>query len=141
METGKFRSIPYLVSMLAALLAVPYSTGATAEQAPANTANPEFHGTMAALRDHEAKASFHEGAAKESQARAQEQKQLLEEYKAKSYLYGRQAQDLQARAHALAREYGKAAKAHAREAALHREKAMQIAENESCNFPGGIERC
>lgn len=138
MKTGKFLGISYLTGMLAVLLAAPYSSLAAAEPVTANT---EIHGTAATLRDHEARASFHEGAAAESHARAQEQKRLLEQYKAKSYLYGRQAQDLQAHAHALAREYAKAAKAHAREAAIHREKAMQLADDEFCNYPARTGRC
>lgn len=138
MKAGKLLGISYFLGMLAALLAMPYSSVAAAEQAGTDT---EIHRTVTALRDHEAKASFHEAAAKESQVRAQEQKERLEQYKAKSYLYGRQAQDLQAQAHAMAREYGKTAKAHAREAALHREKAIQLAEDEFCNFPARTERC
>jgi hypothetical protein len=138
MKIGKLIGISYFLGMLAALLTVVlFSSGAAAEGIGTNT------GIYSAvtLNDHEAKARFHESAAKEAQARAQEQKQLLEQYKAKSYLYGRQAQDLQASAHALARKYDKAAKVHTREAALHRDRAMRLAEDEFCNFPEKTERC
>ncbi|MEO8767170.1 MAG: hypothetical protein ABI363_02305, partial [Nitrosospira sp.] len=45
--------------------------------------------------DHEAVAKYYENAATQMQAKVKEEKELLEEYENKSYLYGRQAQDLQ----------------------------------------------
>jgi hypothetical protein len=138
MKTGKFFANSYFLSMVSTLFAVVlYSSAANAEEVDANA---EIYSAVT-LHDYEAKASFHEGAAKESQAKAQEQKQLLEQYKAKSYLYGRQAQDLQGHTHALARKYDKAAKAHAREAALHRERATKLAEDSFCITPAKTERC
>ena len=79
--------------------------------------------------DHEAVAKYYEDAAVEMQAKAQEQKHLLEQYEDKSYLYGREAQDLQAHTHALARKYEKEAQANIKEAALHRQMASQLAES------------
>jgi len=138
MKIGKLIGISYFLGMLAALLTVVlFSSGAAAEGIGTNA------GIYSAvtLNDHGARARFHEDAAREAQAMAQEQKQLLEQYKAKSYLYGRQAQDLQASVHALVSKYDKAAKAHTREAALHRERAIQLAEDTFCNFPAKTERC
>ena len=57
------------------------------------------------------------------------QKQLLEHYEDKSYLYGRQAQDLQSRTTALVRHYEKTVKTHIQEAALHRQMASKLGEN------------
>lgn len=79
--------------------------------------------------DHEAVAKHYEDAARGLQAKVQEQKLLLEQYENKSYIYGRQAQDLQAHAHALILKYDKAAEANIKEAALHRRMAMQPEEN------------
>jgi hypothetical protein len=63
------------------------------------------------------------------QAKAQEQKQLLEEYESKSYLYGRRSQDLQSHTYALVRKYEKELKTNIKEAALHRQKAASAEEN------------
>jgi hypothetical protein len=80
--------------------------------------------------DHEAVARYYDNAAVETQAKAHEQKRLLEQYENKSYLYGREAQDMLAHAYALARTYEKEAQANTREAALHRQMASQIEEND-----------
>jgi len=80
--------------------------------------------------EHEAVAKYYENAAMETQAKAQEQKRLLEQYEDKSYLYGREAQDMLAHTYALARKYEKEAQVNTREAALHRQIASQIEEND-----------
>ena len=54
--------------------------------------------------DHEAIAKYYENAAAQMQAKVKEQKELLEQYENKSYLYGRQAQDLQSNTAALIRQ-------------------------------------
>jgi hypothetical protein len=79
--------------------------------------------------DHEAAAVYYEDSAREMQAKAQEQKQLLEEYESKSYLYGRRSQDLQSHTYALVRKYEKEAKTNIKEAALHRQMAASAEEN------------
>ena len=80
--------------------------------------------------DHEAVARYYDNAAVETQAKAHEQKRLLEQYENKSYLYGREAQDMLAHTYALARKYEKEAQVNTREAALHRQMASQIEEND-----------
>lgn len=85
--------------------------------------------------DHEAVAKYYENAAVEMQTKAQEQKSLLEQYEDKSYLYGREAQDLQAHTHALARKYEKEAQANIKEAALHRQMASQLLESDFTTGP------
>ena len=62
-------------------------------------------------------------------AKVQEQKELLEHYENKSYLYGRRAQDLQAHTDALIRNYEKTIKANIKEAASHRQMALQLEES------------
>lgn len=79
--------------------------------------------------EHEAIATHYEDAAKAMRAKMQEQQQLLEHYQDKSYLYGRQAQDLQAHSEALARKYEQAVKSNVKEARLHHEMATQAEEN------------
>ena len=79
--------------------------------------------------DHEAVAKYYEDAATQIQAKVEEQKQLLEHYEDKSYLYGRRAQDLQSHTTALVRHYEKTVKTHIQEAALHRQMASKLEEN------------
>jgi hypothetical protein len=79
--------------------------------------------------EHEAVAKYYEDTAKAMRAKMQEQQQLLEHYQDKSYLYGRQAQDLQAHTDALARKYEQAGKSNVKEAHLHHQMATQAEEN------------
>lgn len=79
--------------------------------------------------EHEAVAKHYEDAATQMQAKMEEQKELLEHYEDKSYLYGRRAQDLQSHTAALVRHYEKAVKANIQEAALHRQMASKLEEN------------
>jgi hypothetical protein len=79
--------------------------------------------------EHEAVAKYYEDAAKKMQSKADEQKLILEQYEDKSYLYGREAQDLQAHAYALVRKYEKEAKTNTQEAALHRQMALKLEDN------------
>ena len=79
--------------------------------------------------DHETVAKYYEDVARKMQAKVEEQKLLLEQYEDKSYLYGREAQDLQAHTHALVRKYEKEAKANVKEAALHRQMALKLQES------------
>ncbi len=62
--------------------------------------------------DHGALRKYFEDAANEMQAKAEEQKKLLQHYEEKSYLYGREAQDLISHTSALGRRlfYGRAEK-------------------------------
>jgi hypothetical protein len=59
--------------------------------------------------DHDAVVKHFEDVAKEMQVKQEEQEKLLEHYEAKSYLYGRQAQDLKSHCQALVRNYRQAA--------------------------------
>ena len=75
--------------------------------------------------DHDALTKYFEGAAKEMQTKAEEQRRLLEHYEEKSYLHGRQAEDRKSQAWALARKYEETAKANIKEAAAHRQMALE----------------
>lgn len=88
--------------------------------------------------EHEAVAKYYEDAAKAMRAKMQEQQQLLEHYQDKSYLYGRQAQDLQGHSEALARKYEQAVKRNVKEAHAHHEMASQAEEN--IHFAAGLKR-
>jgi len=73
--------------------------------------------------DHEALVTHFERLAADMRAKAEEQRQLLQHYQEKSYLYGRQAQDRQSHTWALMNRYERAAKASMGKAALHRRLA------------------
>ena len=74
--------------------------------------------------DHEAIAKQYDEAAAEMQAKADEQKKMLEHYQAKSYLYGRHAQDIEEHCLALIHAYENAAAANRKMAAMHRTLAQ-----------------
>ncbi|QSA96881.1 hypothetical protein [Methylococcus sp. EFPC2] len=69
--------------------------------------------------DHEALATHYEQAARDAEAAVKEHRSLLDQYKAQSYLYGRQAATVQAHCEALIRSYEQVAKANKELAALH----------------------
>lgn len=76
--------------------------------------------------DHKTLAKYHDDKAKDLWVKAKEQKQLLEHYEEKSYLYGKRAQDLQAQTWALIRNYELAATANEKEAIVHRKTALEL---------------
>jgi endonuclease III len=71
--------------------------------------------------DHEALAEHYEEAAKEMQLKVDEHKKLLSQYESKSYLYGRQAEDVKAHCRRLIDVYEKAAEENLSMAKLHRQ--------------------
>jgi hypothetical protein len=71
--------------------------------------------------DHEALAKHYEDTAKELQLKADEHKKLLSQYRAKSYLYGKQAQAIENHCDVLINSYEKAAEANLNMAKLHRQ--------------------
>jgi hypothetical protein len=73
------------------------------------------------LQTNQTVAKYYEGAAAQLQAKVKEQKELLEQYENKSYLYGRQAHDLRSHTAALIHDYEKSVEASTKEAALHRQ--------------------
>ena len=79
--------------------------------------------------DHEALTRHFETLAGQMHRKAEEQRQLLQHYEERSYLYGRQAQDRQAHTWALMRKYEKAAKTSQMNAASHRQIAIQLERN------------
>ncbi|MEO7560631.1 MAG: hypothetical protein ABIT23_10290, partial [Nitrosospira sp.] len=83
--------------------------------------------------DHETVAKFYEDAATQIQAKAKQQQERLEQYENKSYLYGRQAQDLQSHASAQVREYEQAVEANIKEARLHHQMALKADENHAAS--------
>ncbi|MGZ4994738.1 MAG: hypothetical protein ACXV79_11335 [Methylobacter sp.] len=71
--------------------------------------------------DHQALAEHYQKAAEDMQAKANEDKKLLSQYESKSYLYGRQAEDLKASCQRLIDVYEKAAKENLSMAKMHRQ--------------------
>lgn len=80
--------------------------------------------------DHDALTKYFEDKAKEMHSKGEEQKKLLEHYEQKSYLYGRQAKDLESRTSALVRKYEEIERASIKEAAAHRHMAKEAADTE-----------
>jgi hypothetical protein len=81
--------------------------------------------------DHDALTKYFEHAANEMQAKAEEQKKLLQHYEEKSYLYGREAQDLISHTSARVRKYSETAQENRKEAALHRQMALEQGQSDS----------
>jgi hypothetical protein len=71
--------------------------------------------------DHEALAKHYEAAAQDMQGKAEQYKKLLAQYESKSYLYGRQAEDLKAHCQRLIDVYEKAAETNMKMAKMHRQ--------------------
>ncbi|MDD5411880.1 MAG: hypothetical protein PHF31_10775 [Methylobacter sp.] len=71
--------------------------------------------------DHEALAQHYEEAAKEMQLKVDKYKKLLSQYESKSYLYGRQAEDLKTHCQRLIDVYEKAVEENLSMAKLHRQ--------------------
>ncbi len=117
MKAGKIVTNVSLLSLLAVLSSPSFSFDISSAVQNAATA-----------QDHEVVAKHYLEVAKEMQAKEREQKQLLDEYQNHSYLYGRQAQDLQAHTEALARKYAREAQASMKEAELHHQMALQLEE-------------
>lgn len=69
--------------------------------------------------DHNALAKHYEDTAKRMQAKAQAQKNMMEEYTQHGYYYGRQTEDLQEHTKALVRVYEEAAEANRNMAKFH----------------------
>ncbi|MDN5753844.1 MAG: hypothetical protein L0H15_11305 [Nitrosospira sp.] len=86
--------------------------------------------------DHEALTKYFEGAARQMNTKAEEQKKLLEHYEEKAYLYGRQAENMKSHTWALARKYEETAEANIKEAAAHRQMAREAAQREYAAHDG-----
>ena len=120
----KLGNIWAALSMIGVLVSA--SSAVVAAQ-PIDTLEIRAAAQNATTRDeHESIAKYYENTAAQMQAKVTEQKALLEQYENKSYLYGRQAQDLQSHTSALIRDYEKSVKASAKVAALHRQMAAKL---------------
>ncbi len=127
-KLGNIFAVLSMVGLLASL-----SPSATAVQ-PVDTPEIRAAAQNATTRsDHEAVAKYYEDAATQMQAKLKEKKELLEHYEDKSYLYGRQAQDLQSHTEALVRNYEQTVRANIQEAALHRQMASKLEENHAAS--------
>jgi uncharacterized protein YacL (UPF0231 family) len=73
--------------------------------------------------DHKKLARYYEKEAREMNAKAEEQKTILDEYENQSQYYGREGQLFQSHHQALLREYEKAAEQNLEMAATHRKMA------------------
>src|SRR5690348_13143163 len=127
----KFGNILTVLSMMGVLASASSAVGAAQ---PIDTPEIRAAAQNATTRDeHESIAKYYENTSAQMQAKVTEQKELLEQYENKSYLYGRQAQDLQSHTSALIRDYEKSMKASAKVAALHRQMAATLNQNHAVN--------
>jgi hypothetical protein len=106
-------------------IAVLSLLGLLAAGAPLSTVKAEtLIQAAASSSDHIVLAKRFEDVAREMQAKADEQKKLLEQYE-QTHLYGWQARNLKSQAAALIRKYEQAARSNMKEAMTHRQMAKQ----------------
>lgn len=113
-----------VVASMVGLLASCAQTGSLKAE------NDEARKAAASARtyaDHDRLAKQFRNTAKESFAKSDEQKKLLQHYEERSYLYGRQAQDNQSHTAALMRKYQQAAEEYVKQAAFHQRMASELA--------------
>ncbi len=115
MQTKIFLAILIILSFLASSALAAESANMSEAEAKAKT---KF--------DHTGLAVFYENEAKEMNAKAGEQKRLLDEYKNHSEYYGREGQDFESHHEALLRKYTKAAERNLEMAASHRKMAERV---------------
>ena len=84
--------------------------------------------------DHAALSTYFENLAAEMRIKAEEQRQLLQHFQEKSYLYGRQAQDRKSHTWALMHRYEQAAKTSLGKAAWHRRLAAGAEQDEGKRY-------
>lgn len=131
-----FGFVPIMKTNFLSIFAASWMTGSLALLSPAALAiqpiaTPEIRAaaqSAATPRDHELVAKHYDKVPVQAQAKVKEQKELLKQYQNKSYLYGRQAQDLQSHTEALIRDYEQKVTATLREAAMHRQMASRLQE-------------
>jgi hypothetical protein len=80
--------------------------------------------------DHDRLANQYKNNTRELLVKADEQKKLLSQYQEKSYMYGRQAPDLQSHTAALLQKYERAAEKTIQQAAYHQQMAAELAKDE-----------
>jgi outer membrane murein-binding lipoprotein Lpp len=80
--------------------------------------------------DHDRLAKQYKNNARQLLVKADEQKKLLSQYQEKSYMYGRQAQDLQSHTVALLHKYERAVESNIQQAAYHQKMAAELAKGD-----------
>lgn len=80
--------------------------------------------------DHDRLAKQYKNNARQLLVKADEQKKLLSQYQEKSYMYGRQAQDLQSHTTALLHKYERAVESNIQQAAYHQKMAAELAKGD-----------
>lgn len=78
--------------------------------------------------DHNALAQYYENAAKRMQAKAQVERNMMNEYTQHGYYYGRRTEDLQEHTEAMVRVYEEGAEANSNMAKFHRRLAEDASE-------------
>ncbi len=115
MKTRSFFAVLSIIGLLASC----------AQMNPQSMDMPQTAQKARSGPDHMALAKRYEDATKDLQEKVKEHKKQLEEYESHSYLYGKQAQNLQAHCQGLIRFYEQAAEANASMAEIHRQMAKE----------------
>lgn len=118
-KLGKFISVVSILGLLASC----------AQMSPLEAENANIRKAAekaASYDDHNRLEKQYQHIAKESLAKAEEQKQQLQHYEEKSYLYGRQALDLKSHTEALLHRYQKTAEDSIKQASYHSQMASEI---------------
>ncbi|MDN5882026.1 MAG: hypothetical protein L0H37_06625 [Nitrosospira sp.] len=127
----KTKNIVAALSMMGFLASVSLSVRATEDPVILAAAKQAV-----TAGDHIAVAKSLEEEAKQMQVKVEEQKELLEQYEDKAYLYGRQAQDLQSHTSALVNKYEQVVNDDIKEAVVHRQIAAKLEQN---NYASGTQ--
>jgi hypothetical protein len=90
--------------------------------------------------DHAALSTYFENLAAEMRVKAEEQRQLLQHFREKSYLYGRQAQDRQSHTWALMHRYEQAVKKSLAKASSHRQIAARLERDDQERYASSTPR-
>lgn len=126
-KTGKCFAVLSMVALLASC----------AQMGPREAQNADPRRAAENARtyaDHDRLAKQYENTAKELLTEAEKQKNLLQHYEEKSYLYGTQAQDMQSHTWALLHRYKKVAKETINQAAFHQKIASELAKGDYANL-------
>jgi hypothetical protein len=122
-KIGKFIAVISLFGLL----------GACAQTSPLEIRNAELGKAAQNARtyaDHERLATEYKNNARELLVKADQQKKLLSQYQEKSYMYGRQAPDLQSHTVALLQKYERDAEKTIQQAAYHQQMAAELAKGD-----------
>jgi hypothetical protein len=123
---AKIGKLVAVVSMFGLLAGCAQTSALEANNAELNQAAQSAR----TYADHERLAKQYKNHARELLVKVDEQKKLLSQYQEKSYMYGRQAPDLQSHTAALLQKYERVAEKTIQQAAYHQQMAAELAKGD-----------